>query len=133
MSTHSMGGACQGWGATAEAPLGQKAQGRGADVPRQVSPTLGMGSGHTYSPVPRLQGALLSYLGPGGWGCSAAGTPPLQPGPPRPKWPLPLRGSTGRGTQQVLEETLELWVPGGLQAARVPEGDIPQRSFGCSW
>lgn len=59
--------------------------------------------------------------------------PPLQPGPPRPKRPLPLRGSTGRGTQQVLEETLELWVPGGLQAARVPEGDIPQRSFGCSW
>lgn len=59
--------------------------------------------------------------------------PPNPTRAPRPKRPLPLRGSTGRGTQQVLEETLELWVPGGLQAARVPEGDIPQWSFGCSW
>lgn len=55
------------------------------------------------------------------------------PGAPQPEGPLPLCGSAGFGTQQVLEETLELRVPEGFQAAGGPEGGVPERSLGCSW
>lgn len=41
----------------------------------------------------------------------------------------PLCGAAGLGTKQVTEESLELWVPEGLQAVGNPEGDIPKRSF----
>lgn len=65
------------------------------------------------------------------WDCAAAthGPAPAAPG----RGTLPLCGSTGLGTQQVLEETLELRVPGGLQAAGGPEGGVPEWPLGCSW
>lgn len=37
----------------------------------------------------------------------------------------PLYGAAGFGTKQVPEQSLELWVLEGLQAAGDPEGDIP--------
>lgn len=41
----------------------------------------------------------------------------------------PLCGAAGLGTKQVAEESLELWVPEGLQAARNLEGDVPKWPF----
>lgn len=44
----------------------------------------------------------------------------------RPEQPLPLHGAASLGPQQVLEKSLELGVPGGLQAAGVLERGVPQ-------
>lgn len=93
----------------------------------------------TTSQVPRKR--LATWPAPVGWGVTRAVSPGQKaPGSsrvPRGAWDarqraLPLHGPAGVGTQQVLEKTLDLRVPEGLQAAGGPDGDIPGRPLRCS-
>lgn len=96
----------------------------------------GLGSAQTTSSVPgkcsTMQPALLVAVSRTVWpGQKAAGSGPgaghsgLRSGPTTEG--LPLHGPAGLGPQQVLEQTLGLGVPQGLQAAGGSHGGIPER------